>query len=239
LTISVADCVESIWLHIAWNAVTGSFPETQTAIDDTPTAATAASPGAANPPSSRLRFLAAAVGAGHEAAELAGGDGLGVELGDDAPAQHDEQPVAEPDQLVEVGGDQQRRQSFRARIAQDVPDRRLRADVDAPRRVGGDEHPRAGEHLPSDDQLLLVAARQREAADVDASGPHVELLDDPRRAFPGGGAIDETAPRERRAGLVTEDHIFPQAHRQHHPVTLTVLGDVPETGLAPRRVRSP
>ena len=49
-----------------------------------------------------------------------------------------------------------------------VPDGGLGADVDAARRVGGDEHLGVGDHLPPDDELLLVAARQRERGDVGA-----------------------------------------------------------------------
>ena len=53
-------------------------------------------------------------------------------------------------------------------LADVVPDRRLRADVDAAGRVRGDQHLRLVAHLPADDELLLVAAGQRAGRHVDA-----------------------------------------------------------------------
>ena len=111
---------------------------------------------------------------GHVAAEIALADGRRVEVGDDPATKHHEQPVGQTDQLLEVGGDEQRGEAGSSGIAQDVPDHRLRADVDAAGGMGGDEHGRLGEHLPPDDQLLLIAARQREGTHVDARRAHVE-----------------------------------------------------------------
>ena len=109
-------------------------------------------------------------------------------------AQHDEQAVGQADQLLEVGGDEQRAESLRPGVAQDVPDHGLRADVDAAGRVGGDEHQRVAHHLAADDQLLLVAARQRERGDLDPWGAHVEARDD-RRSCADGPACGRRSRR--------------------------------------------
>ena len=67
----------------------------------------------------------------------------GVEGGDQPAAQHHVQGVRQADQLVEVGGDQQDAQPLGAGVLEQLPDRRLRADVDAAGRVRRDEQPRA------------------------------------------------------------------------------------------------
>ena len=84
------------------------------------------------------------------------------------PAQDHGQPVGHPDQLLQVGRDQQHRKAGRPGGAQVLPDRRLRTDVDAAGRVRGDQQHRVLAHLPADDQLLLIAAGQRRRGDVDA-----------------------------------------------------------------------
>ena len=48
-------------------------------------------------------------------------------------------------------------------------------------------------HLAADDELLLVAAGQREGGRVDAGGAHVVLGDDPLGVRAGAGAVDQRA----------------------------------------------
>ena len=57
------------------------------------------------------------------------------------------QRVGQADQLVEVGGDQQDAHPFGAGVLEQLPDRRLRADVDAAGRVGGDQQPRVADSI--------------------------------------------------------------------------------------------
>ena len=54
----------------------------------------------------------------------------------------------------------------------------LGADVDAAGRVRGDQQDRVAAHLAADDELLLVAARERPGGGVDAGRADVVLLDD-------------------------------------------------------------
>ena len=81
----------------------------------------------------------------------------------------------------------------RAGVAHVVPDRGLGADVDAAGRVRGDQQPRVAAHLAADDQLLLVAAGQRDGGDVDAGRADVVL----RRRCAG---CPPGRPRGRSAG---------------------------------------
>ena len=116
----------------------------------------------------------------------------------------------------------------------------LGADVDAACRVGGDQHGRLGEHLPSDDQLLLVAARQRERTHVDARRAHVEAAYDLVGALAAGVPIDQPVVGELATGLMAEQHVLPQRHGEDHPVAVAVLGDQADPGGAPveRRERA-
>ena len=70
--------------------------------------------------------------------------------------------IRQADQFVEVGGDQQHADPAVAHRAQLVPDGGLRADVDATCRVRSEEHASFAGELAADDELLLVAPRQRE-----------------------------------------------------------------------------
>ena len=69
-----------------------------------------------------------------------------------------------------------------------------RADVEAARRLRGDQHLRVARDLARGDDLLLVAAREAARARQRAAAAHVELPDQPART------LDE-APREEPAPL--------------------------------------
>ena len=89
-------------------------------------------------------------GAGHVGAQLLGRDRRRVQLGHDAAPEHDQQPVGQPDQLLEVGRHQQGGQPRGPGVAEVVPDRGLGAHVDAPGRVVGEQdlRPRPSAHGP-------------------------------------------------------------------------------------------
>ena len=80
-----------------------------------------------------------------------------------------------------------------------VPDRRLRADVDAAGGVARDQQRQLAAHLAADDELLLVAAGQRAGQRVDAGRADVVLLDDARRCRRGRRRGRSTARATSRA----------------------------------------
>src|SRR5207248_9099392 len=95
---------------------------------------------------------------GHEQADL-----LHVRLGarrlaDDRALVHDRDPVGEREDLVEVLADQQDRDTLAGGVAQVLVHGLDRADVEAPRRRGGDEQLRQDRELSREDDLLQVAA---------------------------------------------------------------------------------
>lgn len=171
-------------------------------------------------------------GAGHGRAQLLGGDRGRIGVGDQAAPVHDPQRVGEADQLVEVGGDQQDRQPLAAGLADLVPDLRLRADVDAARRVGGDEQLGVVAHLAADDQLLLVAAGERGGGHVDAGRAHVVLGDDPLGVAAGRARVEEGTLGVGGLGDVAEDAVLPERGVQEQAVAVAVLGDVADAALA-------
>ena len=94
---------------------------------------------------------------------------------------------------------------------------------------------RVAAHLAADDELLLVAARERPGGGVDAGRADVVLLDDALGVAARAAAVDPAALDARRPGLVAEDAVLPQRGVQQQPVAVPVLGDVADAGLAAAR----
>lgn len=161
----------------------------------------------------------------HRRAELFRGDGRRVGVRDQPAAVHDAQGVGEPDQLVQVGGDQQHCQTLATRLADLVPDLRLRADVHAPGGVRGDQQLRGVAHLAADDQLLLVAAGERGRGDLDAGGADVVLAHDPLGVRAGRLEVEERALAVGPLGDMTEDAVLPERGLKQQSVPVAVLRD--------------
>src|SRR5581483_7238111 len=82
------------------------------------------------------------------------------ELADDLSFEHDEDPVGQPEHLVELERDEEDRPPLVALLDQPAVDELDRADVEAARRLRGDQHLRVAIDLAREDHLLLVAARE-------------------------------------------------------------------------------
>ena len=169
---------------------------------------------------------------GHRRTQLLGGDPGRVHLGHQPAAQDHLDPVGHAEQLVEVGGDQQHPHPGLLGRADVRPDGRLSADVDPTGGVRRDQHHRRVAHLPAHDELLLIAAGQRRRGHLDARGPHVEIGDDPAGVPPGTAAVQQRTPAVRRLRLVPEHPVLPQRGLQQQGLTLSVLGDEAQPGLA-------
>ena len=104
------------------------------------------------------------------------------ELADDPAVVHDEDPVGERQDLLELERLEQDRAALVA-LGDEPPVHELdRADVESARRLRGDEHARVALDLARDDHLLLVAAGERARRRQRAAAADVELLDQPPRA---------------------------------------------------------
>ena len=83
------------------------------------------------------------------------------ELADDLALVHDEDPVGERQDLLELERDEQDRAALVALGDEPAVQELDRADVEAARRLRGDQDPRVARDLARDDELLLVAAGER------------------------------------------------------------------------------
>ena len=86
---------------------------------------------------------------------------VGGELADDLALVDDEDPVGEREDLLELERDEQDRAALVALLDQAPVDELDRADVEAARRLRGDQDARVAVDLAREHDLLLVAARER------------------------------------------------------------------------------
>ena len=89
------------------------------------------------------------------------GHGVALERRDGLAARHHDHAVAQPLELERVARGDDDRHAAGGDLAQDAVDLGARADVDALRRLVGDEDRRLGEHRARHHDLLLVAAGER------------------------------------------------------------------------------
>ena len=104
------------------------------------------------------------------------GDRVALELAHDLPAREDEHPVAKTLQLDDVGReDDDRLARIRGR-AKELVDLEARAGVDAVGRLVRQQHVRLREQRTREENLLLVAARERRDGRLDGRRAHPEAL---------------------------------------------------------------
>src|SRR5262249_38749014 len=99
-----------------------------------------------------------ALAAGHREAELFLGRGR-RELADDPARVDHEDAVGEREDLLELERDEEHGTTGVALLDEPAVNELDRADIEAARRLCGDEHPRLAVDLAREDDLLLVAAR--------------------------------------------------------------------------------
>ena len=118
-----------------------------------------------------------------------------IESADDAALVHDGDAIGEEEELLEVLADHDERRSPAARSARKRSCTNSgRADVEAPRRLGGDQHLRVEGELAREQRLLQVAARERAGAHAGARAADVEGLDLlPRRSASMASRSDQPA----------------------------------------------
>ena len=152
---------------------------------------------------------------------------VGPVLGDEPSFVEDEDPIREREDLVELERDEQDGPAL-VPLLDEPPVHELdRSDVQAPRRLCGDEHARVTRDLPGDHQLLLVPAGERGGKRLRAAAANVELLQQtPSAAEEPLGK----KPAELGVGLstvVVEREVLRQIEVEDEPVPVPVLGDVP------------
>ena len=111
-----------------------------------------------------------------------------VELADDPPLAHDEHAMRKPQDFLHLGRDEHDGHPRPRERVDELVDRILRADVDPARRLVGNQHPRRPKEPLREQDLLLVAARQRRQPRTGIVCADVELASHlcGVRAPPGG-----------------------------------------------------
>src|SRR6185437_1921829 len=175
----------------------------------------------------RRRFLPAAEHL--EPDELLGH--LAGVLADDLALVDHEDPVREREDLLELERDEQDRAALVALGHEATVEILDRSDVEASRRLRGNQDLRVAGDLPGCDDLLLVASRQPARTRERSAAAHVELPDQP----PGAGdeAVREQPPppRVRRLCVVMERNVLRDAELEHETAALAVLRNVTDAGV--------
>ncbi len=107
----------------------------------------------------------------HEEPDLLAGEAGRLEGSRQPSPVHDDDPVRERHDLVQLRGDQEHRRSRVPRRHQPAVHVFDGADVQPSRRLGGDDEPDGSRKLAGDDHLLLVAAREGAHPDVARRAP--------------------------------------------------------------------
>jgi hypothetical protein len=129
--------------------------------------------------------------------------------------------VGEAEELLVLGGDQQDADPLRGERADQLVDRPLRTDVDAARRLIGDEHPRRVEEPLCEEHLLLVAAGERADGSAGAACPNVQAADEVARS-PALGST-RRHPRRRDLAEMRQCDVLDDRAEHQQPLLLAIL----------------
>src|SRR5579871_1865554 len=141
----------------------------------------------------------------------------------DAPLAQGEHRIAKPRKLGEIAGADQHAATAAGELAHQAVDLRLGGDVDALGRLVEQQHCDLARQPFRQDDLLLVAARQRRRLEVGPARPDVEQLHQPRDDAVARRAIDfAVAPQAiqvRQQDIVAHRKVHDQAEpalARHH-----------------------
>ena len=115
---------------------------------------------------------------GHQQADLFQRRDLRIDFAGDPPFVNHQQAIGQRRHFFELGRDQQDRAAGVAQRDELAVDELDRADIDAARRLRHEQQLRLQLELAADDQLLLIAARQRARRQLRIRRTHIEALDD-------------------------------------------------------------
>src|SRR5262249_12075363 len=155
------------------------------------------------------------------------------ELAHELTLVNDEDAVREREDLVELERDEQNRSSGVALRDEAAVDELDRADVETARRLRRDEDARIAGDLPRENDLLLVASRERSVDGLRPAAAHVVLGQQPSRALEDAPRIEPAPARERRLVVVVERDVLGERELEHEAAPLPVLRDVAEPFLEP------
>ena len=168
-----------------------------------PHGSTGGSPDAAAPGRSLMPPPPAAAAARHQDAELLLGRGR-RELADDLALVDDEDPVGEREDLLELERDEQDAAALVA-LLDEAPVHELdRADVEAARRLGGDQHRGLRSISRASTTFCWLPPERPPAGVCGAAAADVELLDQPGRPLDEAAREQPAEPRVGRRPVVVQ-----------------------------------
>src|SRR5437879_3228257 len=148
------------------------------------------------------------------------------------PATHDRQPIAQPEQLREIGAYQQHGLPRLGRARDGLVQLRPTADVDAAGGLVQQQYLRVLIEESADRDLLLIPARERAHRLLWGSGPDAERLD----PCPGGRALPtevEPSPSRRGGRHPSGGEVVGDREREREAFPRAVLAQVPEPPAEP------
>src|SRR4051812_17844710 len=159
----------------------------------------------------------------------------GRDGGREAAGVDDRDAVAEREQLVQVLGNDEDGRPAGGEVEQCLVDRGGGRGVDAPGRLGDDQHVGVLHDLAADDELLQVAAREAGGRVRDAGGADVEALHDLAREGRDARAADQPAAGEALALPAAEQRVVDERERADGAVAVALLRHVAQAQPAPGR----
>ncbi len=153
---------------------------------------------------------------------------------DDPALEHHRDAVGDLEQLLEVLADHDHAAAARAEPEQLVVDEGARRDVEAARRLRGDQHQGLERELAGEQRLLQVAARERAGARLRPGRADRELLDLGGDEAPRRAVVEDAAAAERALADAGEDHAVGERQRPEQAGAEAVLGHVRDAEPAHR-----
>ena len=146
------------------------------------------------------------------------------QLAADLAVVEDDDPVGHPDDLGQLGGDEDDRHALGGEVAHELVDGALGTDVDAAGGLVHDDDPRLGEQPLRQHDLLLVAAREEAHLVGAAAGGELQRGEHARGA---AGALPGTAGHD---GVEHEAGVGGDGLVEGEALGLAVLGDEGDAG---------
>src|SRR6516165_7127923 len=143
-------------------------------------------------------------------------------------------PIADLEQFVEIGRDDESRAAALRELPDQVANGRGRLDVQPVGRLVEDDDLGREAHLAGEQDLLDVAARERGRARRDQRRAHVEVAYEIGRPVVHDGPLDPTVPPERTLADALEEEIQPDGQRSDDAFAQTIVGHVAQAELLPR-----
>src|SRR3954470_22185689 len=164
----------------------------------------------------------------HQKSQLADGDARGGHGGAQAAAMYHRDPVAKPQQLVQVFRDQDDAGAAPPRVQEAAMDERDGADVQAAGRLVGQQQAGLGLQGPAQQELLDVAAGEQADPLPGTLAAHVVSPDQLAGMGRGPPAPDQAQELQLAAAGALQRQVLRDRQVRHYPVAQPVLGNSPD-----------